>query len=188
MTDRNRRRLLGGIAAFATVGGITMTEATTRAAGPVPAWNFESIYGGAYASPDFAGKAVLLVNTASLCGFTPQYAALQQLYDTYKDRGLVVFAVPSDDFHQEKATNGEVKTFCELNFGITLPMAVISHVKGPKAHPLYAWLRDVAGFVPQWNFNKVLLDRSGHVAGMWPSGDAPMGGVIEQAVVRALAG
>jgi glutathione peroxidase len=188
MIQRSRIYLLGSLAAVATLAGITMTQATTTAAGPVPAWHFDSIYGGAYASADFDGKAILLVNTASLCGYTPQYTALQALQDAYKDKGLVVFAVPSDDFHQEKASNDEVKTFCEINYGITLPMAVISHVTGPDASPLYAWLRDAAGFVPNWNFNKVLIDRSGHVIGSWPSSDQPMGGEIEAAVIKALAG
>lgn len=188
MTDQTRRRLLGGIAAIATIGGTTMSHAGTVVAGPAPAWNFKSIYGGAYASSDFAGKPVLLVNTASLCGYTPQYTALQQLYDTYKDKGLVVLAVPSDDFHQEKASNGEVKEFCELNYGITLPMAVISHVRGAEAHPLFGWLRDAAGFEPRWNFNKVLFDRSGNVVATFRSGDEPMGGEIEAAVQQALAG
>lgn len=188
MTERSRIYLLGAMAAAAAFGGITMSGAATTTAGPVPPWGFDSIYGGTYASTDFTGKVILLVNTASLCGYTPQYTALQALQDLYKDKGLVVFAVPSDDFHQEKNSNSEVKTFCELNYGITLPMAVISHVTGPQAHPLYAWLRDAAGFVPQWNFNKVLFDRSGQVVGMWPSSDGPMGGVIEAAVVKALAG
>lgn len=188
MTERSRIHLLGGLAVLAAFGGVTMSQATATAAGPVPDWGFDSIYGGSYAASDFKGRAILLVNTASLCGYTPQYTALQALQDTYKDKGLVVFAVPSDDFHQEKASNGEVKTFCELNYGITMPMAVISHVTGPEAHPLYAWLRDVAGFVPNWNFNKVLIDRTGHVVGMWPSSDKPMGGAIEAAVVKALAG
>ena len=189
MTNRSRIHMLGGIAALITIGGTRMGQAETAyAAGPMPAWRFDSIYGGAYASGDFAGKAVLLINTASLCGYTPQYTALQALHDAYKDRGLVVLAVPSDDFNQEKASNGEVKDFCELTYGITLPMSVISHVKGTSAHPLFAWLRDVAGFVPQWNFNKVLIGRTGHVVGMWPSDAEPMGGAIEAAVVKALAG
>jgi len=188
MTNRTRRRLLGGIAAFATFGGTTMTQAGTVVAGPAPAWRFDSIYGGAYASSDFAGKAVLLVNTASLCGYTPQYTALQQLYDTYKDKGLVVLAVPSDDFHQEKASNGEVKEFCELNYNITLPMSVINHVTGAEAHPLFAWLRDAAGFEPRWNFNKVLFDRSGNVVATYRSGAEPMGGEIEADIQQALAG
>lgn len=165
-----------------------MSQAKTTAAATMPDWGFDSIYGGSYAASDFAGKAILLVNTASLCGYTPQFTALQALQDAYKDRGLVVFAVPSDDFNQEKASNAEVKTFCELTYGITLPMAVISHVTGPEAHPLFVWLRDVAGFVPQWNFNKVLIDRTGQVVGMWPSSDEPMGGEIEAAVVKTLAG
>ncbi|MBC7739036.1 MAG: glutathione peroxidase, partial [Candidatus Saccharibacteria bacterium] len=111
-----------------------MSQAKTTAAASMPDWGFDSIYGGSYAASDFAGKAILLVNTASLCGYTPQFTALQALQDAYKDRGLVVFAVPSDDFNQEKASNAEVKTFCELTYGITLPMSVISHVTGPEAH------------------------------------------------------
>lgn len=186
MTARSRIYLLGSIVALAIMGGMTMTSATTTGAGPVPNWNFDSIYGGSYAASDFRGRPILLVNTASLCGFTPQFTALQALQDAYQDQGLVVLAVPSDDFHQEKATNGEVKDFCELTYGITLPMAVINHVKGPDAHPLYAWLRDNAGFVPRWNFNKVLIDRTGHVAGTFPSSDEPMGGAVEAAVVAAL--
>lgn len=161
-----------------------MSAAATATA---PAWTMESIYGGSYASSDFAGKAVLLVNTASLCGYTPQYSALQKLHDTYKDRGLVVLAVPSDDFHQEKDSNAEVKTFCELNYGITLPMSVISHVKGPDAVPLYRWLQG-QGFTPDWNFNKVLFDRQGRIAGTWGSAPEPMGGEIEAAVQKVLAG
>ena len=125
MTQR-RQVLIGlGLAAAAcALKGTTMAHAETAIA--TPDWSFESIYGGRYGSADFAGKVVLLVNTASLCGYTPQYSALQMLQDTYKDQGLVVFAVPSDDFHQEKASNGEVKSFCELNYGITLPMSVIA--------------------------------------------------------------
>ncbi|MEO6300956.1 MAG: glutathione peroxidase [Paracoccaceae bacterium] len=151
-----------------------------------PQWTFSSIYGGEYSSADLAGKPILLVNTASLCGFTPQYAGLQKLYDTYKAEGLVVLAVPSDDFDQEKADDEEVKTFCERTFGINLPMTVISSVKGRNAHPLYQWLHDKAGFTPEWNFDKVLLDRSGRVAGTWRSVEEPLGGAIEQAVQRAV--
>ena len=153
---------------------------------PAPTWSFDSIYGGTYKSADFAGKPILLVNTASLCGYTPQYTALQKLYDTYKDQGLIVLAVPSDDFHQEKKSNGEVKTFCELTYGINLPMATISTVTGPQAVPLYQWLHETAGFAPEWNFNKVLFDRKGRVVATWRSGPEPMGGEIEKAVQQAL--
>ena len=189
MNDSNRRRLLGGMAisaATALMGRTMMTDAEAATAN-APHWTFDSIYGGTYDSSQFAGKAILLVNTASLCGYTPQYTALQQLYDTYKAQGLVVLAVPSDDFHQEKNSNGEVKTFCELNYGITLPMATISPVTGPQAVPLYAWVKKTTGFEPHWNFNKVLLDRHGRVVGTFRSGDEPMGGVIETTIKAVLA-
>lgn len=153
---------------------------------PAPAWSFPSISGGTVTSADVAGKAMLLVNTASLCGYTPQFTDLQKLYDTYKAQGLVVLAVPSDDFHQEKDGNDAVKEFCEMTFGLNLPMTVISTVTGPQAAPLFKWLQDEAGFTPEWNFNKVLFDRSGHVIGTWRSEPAPVGGEIEAAVKQAL--
>lgn len=185
-----RREILGGaglLALTALTGAPIMTQAAALTADPAPEWSFESIYGGTYDSKDFAGKAILLVNTASLCGYTPQYTALQKLQDTYKDQGLVVFAVPSDDFHQEKNSNGEVKAFCELNYGITMPMAVISKVTGDTAHPLYKWLWAKAKFAPEWNFNKVLFDRTGRVVATWRSGPEPMGGEIEATVQKVLA-
>jgi glutathione peroxidase len=190
MQQMARRRdvlgTLGFLTLCAATGAPMMTQAAAQGDQTAPPWTFASIYGGSYSSKDFAGKPILLVNTASLCGYTPQYSALQKLYDTYKDKGLVVFAVPSDDFHQEKRTNGEVKTFCELNYGITLPMATISTVTGPDAHPLYKWLKDTSGFAPRWNFNKVLFDRKGRVVQTWGSGPEPMGGEIEAAVQRVL--
>lgn len=189
MTDRSRIHLLGGIALLATVptfGVSTMLDAQPLTDKPAPKWRFDSIYGGSYTSADFAGKPVLLVNTASLCGYTPQYTALQKLYDTYKAKGLIVLAVPSDDFHQEKKSNGEVKTFCELTYGITLPMTTISAVTGPDAAPIYQWLHTATGFAPQWNFNKVLFDRRGRVVATWQSGAEPLGGEIEQAVEQVL--
>ena len=185
MTQR-RQVLIGlGLAAAATaLKGTNMAYAETAIG--TQDWTFESIYGGSYGSADFAGKVVLLVNTASLCGYTPQYSALQMLQDTYKDQGLVVFAVPSDDFHQEKASNGEVKSFCELNYGITMPMSVIAHVTGPEAHPLYLWLKQTTGFEPERNFNKVLFDRQGNFVGAWRSGAEPIGSEIETEVQRLL--
>ncbi|MGO4907512.1 glutathione peroxidase [Pseudorhodobacter sp. W20_MBD10_FR17] len=151
-----------------------------------PAAPFASIDGGTVSLADFAGKPVLLVNTASMCGYTPQYEGLQALYDTYRDQGLVVLAVPSDDFQQELSSAAEVKEFCAINYNITLPMTDITHVKGPQAHPVYAWLRDEAGFVPGWNFNKVLIGRDGAILGTWPSGPKPMSSQIVGAVEAAL--
>lgn len=159
---------------------------TATGAMAAPSDPFVSIDGGEVSLADWAGQPVLLVNTASMCGYTPQYEALQTLYDTYRAQGLVVLAVPSDDFRQELASAEKVKEFCEINYNITLPMTDITHVKGPDVHPVYAWLRAEAGFVPRWNFNKVLIGRDGEVAGTWESGDRPLSKQIVSAVEAAL--
>lgn len=148
--------------------------ALARRAGAAQSFVFDSIDGGQYDLADWRGQPVMVVNTASLCGFTPQFDALQQLYDTYADRGLVVLAVPSNDFAQELSSDVEVSEFCEMNFNLTLPMTTISHVRGPDAHPFYAWLRDTARFRPSWNFNKVLLDGDGRVVRTFNAMTDPM--------------
>ena len=120
---------------------------------------FASIDGGTLSIEDWRGHPVLVVNTASRCAFTRQYDDLQALQDTYAEAGLVVLAVPSNDFRQELGSDAEVKDFCEVNFGLTLPMTTITSVRGPEAHPFYVQLRDATGFEPAWNFDKVLLGR-----------------------------
>lgn len=132
-------------------------------------YQFSSIDGGTIDLDDFRGQPVLVVNTASLCGFTPQYDDLQALHDSYAARGLVVLAVPSDDFNQELSTAAEVKDYCSANFDLTIPMTDITHVTGAQAHPFYAWLAADHGFVPGWNFNKVLIGPEGEVLGTWGS-------------------
>ncbi|MGO4916948.1 glutathione peroxidase [Pseudogemmobacter sp. W21_MBD1_M6] len=132
-------------------------------------FSFASIDGGELSLDAWKGHPVLIANTASQCGFTPQYDDLQVLYDTYKDRGLVVLAVPSDDFNQELATEADVKDFCAVNFGLTLPMTEITHVKGREAHPFYVWVKEQTGFVPAWNFNKILIDADGAVVATFGS-------------------
>jgi glutathione peroxidase len=111
---------------------------------------------------------------------------LQALYDTYRDRGLVVLAVPSDDFNQELSDARAVKEFCAVNFGLTLPMTDITHVKGAEAHPFYARVKSETGFQPAWNFNKVLLDGSGQVVGTWGSSVTPQSAKITDAVEALL--
>ena len=148
--------------------------------------SFSNIDGGAINLADYAGKPVLVVNTASQCGFTPQYDGLQALYDTYRDRGLLVLAVPSDDFNQELADGAAVKEFCEANFGLTLPMTDITHVTGPEAHPFFARVKRDTGFEPAWNFNKVLLDGEGRVVGTWGSQVTPESGKIVGAIEALL--
>jgi glutathione peroxidase len=136
---------------------------------------FEDIDGGQISLGDLRGKAVLVVNTASLCGFTSQYAGLQKLYDTYKDEGLEILAVPSGDFRQELKSEDMVKQFCEINYGLTIPMTTITHVKGPEAHPFYKWIQEEYDFVPSWNFNKILLDQEGKMVASFGSTARPSG-------------
>ncbi|NNE87114.1 MAG: glutathione peroxidase [Silicimonas sp.] len=135
---------------------------------------FGSIDGGTVSLSEWDGQPVLVVNTASQCAFTKQYRALQDLYDQYRDQGLVVLAVPSDDFRQELATNAEVKEFCELQYGIDMPMTVITSVKGDGAHPFFRSVREETGFVPSWNFNKVLIGPDGSVVETFGSTVRPL--------------
>jgi glutathione peroxidase len=149
--------------------------------------SFASIDGGTLDMSDWSGQPVLVVNTASQCGFTGQYNDLQALYDRYRDLGLVVLAVPSDDFNQELGSAEEVKEFCELNFALDLPMADITHVKGAKAHPFYQAVRVDTGFVPSWNFNKILVGPGGDVVATWGATTKPLSREVTRAVEATLA-
>ena len=124
-------------------------------------FSFKSIDGGSLDLSNYKGKAILVTNTASRCGFTNQYADLEELHKAYQDRGLVVIAVPSNDFNQELSSNSKVKEFCNVSFGLTLPMTEVTSIRGSQAHPFYSWLKREHGFQPKWNFYKVLLDKNG---------------------------
>ena len=147
---------------------------------------FPSIDGGVIALEAFAGQPVLVVNTASQCAFTRQYEGLQTLYDRYKARGLVVIAVPSDDFNQELASAEEVKEFCEINYNLTLPMTDLTHVRGSNAHPFFKDVKAATGFTPRWNFNKVLIGPDGEVVETWGSSARPDSGAIPRAIEALL--
>ena len=172
---------------FATLLTFAAADAGSAAGTPPPEFVFDSIDGGKISMAGLLGHPVLVVNTASLCGFTPQYADLQALYDAYRDQGLVVLAVPSDDFRQELGSEAEVKNFCTLTYGLDLPMTTITHVTGAQAHPFYQWLATTQGFTPGWNFNKVLIGSDGAVLANWGSSPNPMGDAIKGAVEAALA-
>jgi glutathione peroxidase len=147
---------------------------------------FPSIDGGTLSIAQWSGQPVLVVNTASQCAFTQQYRGLQDLYDRYRDQGLVVLAIPSDDFNQELASNAEVKDFCELQYGIDMPMTEITHVKGKDAHPFYLSLKEDVGFTPRWNFNKVLVGQDGEVVGTYGSQVSPMSSSITRKIEALL--
>ncbi|MDA8803255.1 glutathione peroxidase [Amylibacter sp.] len=152
----------------------------------IPYTIFKSIDGGIIDTNDWRGKPYLIVNTASKCGFTRQYAPLQKLYDRFHDQGLQMIAVPSDDFNQELDTDQEVKAFCELTYGIDMPMSVTTSVKGNKAHPFFKSLKEESGFVPSWNFNKILIDADGELVQTWGSTTNPMSAKIISAVKSTL--
>lgn len=146
---------------------LTAVLAATLLPGPAQAaetFRFASIDGGEINLGDWRGKPVLVVNTASLCGFAGQFDGLQALHEKFGPQGVLILAVPSDDFDQELADETAVKEYCAMTFDLTLPMTEITPVTGKAAHPFYAWLRDEADFVPGWNFNKVLLAPDGTVA------------------------
>jgi glutathione peroxidase len=149
---------------------------------------FRSIDGGEIVLGEHEGAPILVVNTASMCAFTPQLEGLQALWEAYREDGLLVVAVPSDDFRQELDTEVEVAEFCEVNYGLTLPMAAITTVRGEDAHPFYAWLAETEGFVPRWNFDKVLIGPEGEVAGAWRSSTRPDSRAITGAVEALLPG
>jgi glutathione peroxidase len=162
---------------------LTAMIATTAFA--ADGFRFASIDGGVIDLDDWQGKPILVVNTASMCGFAGQFDGLQALQDRFGDRALIL-AVPSNDFDQELASEKEVKEYCAMTFDITLPMTEITHVRGPEAHPFYAWVKAEAGFVPGWNFNKVLIGPDGKVLGTFGSSVKPESRQIAGAIAALL--
>ena len=139
--------------------------------------NIKNINGETLDLNQFKGKAVLLVNVASKCGFTKQYTELQKLYDLYKDKGLVVIGIPSNQFGgQEPGSNEEIKNFCETNFNITFPMTEKVDVKGENANELYLWAKKNYGksTIPKWNFHKILINKEGKVQDTYNSFIEPL--------------
>ena len=149
-------------------------------------FSFESIEGGDLSLSAFKGNPVLIVNTASRCGFTSQYDGLQSVYDKYRAKGLTVLAIPSNDFKQELAEDQKVKQFCKINFNLNLPMTTITHVKGPNAHPFFKWIKNEYGFVPSWNFNKILLNQDGQMVASFGSVARPTGWRITKSIEALL--
>ena len=130
-----------------------------------------------FALKNLKDKTVLLVNVASNCGFTKQYSELQELYDKYSEKGLVILGVPSNQFGgQEPGSNNEIKDFCETNFNITFPMTTKIDVKGENAHPIYLWAKENYGnaAVPKWNFHKILINKQGKIEDTYSSFTKPM--------------
>lgn len=152
-------------------------------------FSFNTIDGELLPLSDYKGKVLLVVNTASFCGFTPQYEALQSLWSDYKDKGLVVLGVPSNDFmNQEPGSADEIKDFCETNFSIDFPMTEKVVVKGEDAHAFYKWVasKEGANISPKWNFHKYLISTDGSVVDWFASTTKPQSKKIISAIEGAL--
>ena len=148
----------------------------------------ESINGEIIDFKKYKNKVVLIVNTASYCGFTKQYDDLQKLWDQYKSKGLIVLGVPSNSFNQEKNNNKEIKEFCEVNFNITFPMTTKTDVKGDNAHEIYKWAFKNHGksTIPKWNFHKILINPNGKIQDTFMSFTRPTSKKIINSIEKLL--
>ncbi|MGL4239736.1 MAG: glutathione peroxidase [Beijerinckiaceae bacterium] len=177
--------------AFVTVAGATLAgSAMAQAPATAYGFSFEKIDGGAISLREFAGRPLLIVNTASRCGFTRQYAGLQDLWSRYRQRGLVVLGVPANDFAgQEPGSNEEIREFCSGTFGVTFPLAAKATVIGAEAHPFYRWAATQRpGEQPRWNFHKYLIGRDGRIAAVFPTSVEPTDPRVIRAIEQAFAG
>jgi glutathione peroxidase len=153
------------------------------------AFSFGGLVGGNIRLADYAGHPILIVNTASLCGFTPQYAGLQELWTEFGARGLMIVGVPSNDFGgQEPGGATEIAETAQHQYGVTFPISAKTVVKGPNAHPFYKWAADARPKdVPRWNFHKYLIGRDGYIAEVFPESVEPADTRVKTAIARALA-
>ena len=151
-------------------------------------FKIESITGELINFNDYKDKVILIVNTASYCGFTKQYEELQELWDRYRSKGLIVLGIPSNSFNQEKTNNLEIKKFCEVNFNINFPLSTITEVKGKNAHDLFKWAEKSYGksAVPKWNFHKILINKEGKIEDTFVSFTKPMSKKIVQKIEEIL--
>lgn len=179
------RTMLGG-------GALSVALASSALAGTTAHdFTFTAISGEPLPLEQYRGKAILVVNTASLCGFTSQYAGLQQLWETYGPRGLVVLGVPTNDFGgQEPHTEAKIKEFCEVNFGIDFPLTAKVHVLGDDAHPFYRWARQTLGEAarPRWNFHKYLVAPDGRLVDWFSTVTGPTSERVRKAIEAHLPG
>ena len=169
---------------------LTLSIGATAMADSAYDYAFKTIDGKPMPMSAYKGKAVLVVNTASFCGYTPQYTGLQSLWEDYKDKGLVVVGIPANDFgKQEPGTAAEIKDFCESKYDVSFPLADKEVVKGDEAHHFYKWAAAKMGpeNTPKWNFHKYLIDAKGNLVAAFPSKVEPKSAELVAAVDKALA-
>lgn len=183
------RRSLASLAALALIALAVGPRAQAQNADTTAHdFAFVDIDGGPLRLNQFAGRPILVVNTASMCAFTPQYDGLQALWERYRERGLVVIGVSSDSFNQELASEAEVRDFCTVNFGVDFPLTAITEVRGTAAHPFYAWAARApgSGGAPRWNFHKYLVDGQGRMVAGFGSGVGPAAPQLVREIERLL--
>jgi glutathione peroxidase len=187
----DRRTIL--TAALAAIAGpvSTRTAGAQAAMSRITAYafSFPALAGGDIRLADYAGRPLMVVNTASLCGFTPQYAGLQELWTEFHGRGLTIIGVPSNDFGaQEPGGATEIAATAQHQYGVTFPIAAKAVVKGPDAHPFYKWAAGARPKdVPRWNFHKYLIGRDGYIAEVFPETVEPTDTRVKTAIARAFA-
>jgi glutathione peroxidase len=189
LTDR--RRLLAVVAgSVATHALVTPALAQAPAMSRITAFafSFAGLEGGDIKLADHAGRPILVVNTASLCGYTPQYAGLQQLWARYHERGLMIVGVPSNDFGgQEPGGADDIVKTAQGEYGVGFPLAAKAQVKGPSPHPFYKWAAAERPLeTPRWNFHKYLIGRDGHIAAVFSTDIEPMDARVINAIVKEL--
>jgi glutathione peroxidase len=182
----DRRRLLALLAGSFATPALAQAPAMTRIT--AYAFSFPALEGGEIKLADHAGRPILVVNTASLCGFTPQYAGLQQLWERYHGRGLMIIGVPSNDFGgQEPGGAADIVKTAHGEYGIGFPLAAKAQVKGSSPHPFYKWAAGERPLeTPRWNFHKYLVGRDGHIAAVFATDIEPMDARVINAIVKEL--
>ena len=183
----DRRAMIAGALAAAATGGAQAEPAVSRVT--AYAFSFPALSEGEIRLAGYSGRPLLVVNTASLCGYTPQYAGLQQLWTEFRDRGLGMIGVPSNDFGgQEPGGADDIAETAQHQYAVTFPIAAKAVVVGPNAHPFYKWAAEARPKdVPRWNFHKYLIGRDGYIADVFASAVEPTDTRIKTAIGRALA-
>ena len=165
---------------------VITTNESVMADNSIYQYSFVDIDGKTLNLQEFEGKPILLVNTASKCGFTPQYGDLQKLFENYRESDLVFVATPSNDFKQELSSEEEIKKYCLINYGVSFRVTGIIKLKGNNAHPLFKWIKDDYNKEPKWNFYKYLFNRDGKLVESWSSMTKPTNSKILKSINKIL--
>jgi glutathione peroxidase len=185
----SRRQLLGHFAAATAASFAKPAFAQMQMSRPTAyAFSFTALDGGSIRLAEHSGKPILIVNTASQCGYTPQYTGLQELWKRYRERGLMIVGVPSNDFgSQEPGSVAEIMKTAQQNFGVSFPLAAKAEVRGAASHPFFKWAAlERPGETPRWNFHKYLVGRNGHIAAVFSTQVEPTDPRVIAAIEREL--